>query len=66
MVRQLFIWILIIVSFICLGLDVWAFKTPEKGDTLSEIMLNMSKKYPILAFFCGLLIGHFYWPQNMD
>lgn len=53
--------------------DVWVwFKTRKdpKGDaTISKLLLNAAKKYPIVAVVfgaaIGVLAGHLWWPQHV-
>lgn len=28
---------------------------------ITQAMISMSKKYPVITFALGLLMGHFYW-----
>jgi hypothetical protein len=47
-----------------IGLDVYLAANKTKGDTISEVLLNESRKRPIIAFAAGALIGHLFWPQG--
>lgn len=44
--------------------DVWAAFTP--GATLSETMLSMGHRHPIIPFAMGVLIGHFWAGQAAE
>lgn len=48
-----------------IGYDVWLYAT--SAPTLSEQLLDLARKAPIVAFAVGLavgvLAGHLFWPQ---
>jgi len=44
--------------------DVWAAFTP--GATISEVMLSLGHKHPIIPLAMGILIGHFWWSQKAE
>jgi hypothetical protein len=51
-------------------LIVWDIKVAtnkDRGDTISEITLAASRRgwwsLPVLAWVCGILMGHLWWPQ---
>lgn len=57
---------LFVMSAASLGLVAWdivAASNKARGDTISEILLENSKKVPILAVAWGVLTGHLFWPQ---
>ena len=41
--------------------DIYAAASPEKGDTLSEVIADAARRRPIIAFGVGVLIGHWFW-----
>lgn len=52
---------------LCLGLIVYeivALNTPVDGDTISEIIWHISKRYPVVPFVGGFVAGHFWWPKR--
>ena len=56
------VWVLGIVTAGLIAFDIYAFKTPEKGDTISELILLISQ-HPVVPFIAGVLCGHLFWPQ---
>jgi len=36
------------------------------GETVSVVMLEFSKSYPIIPFLAGVACGHLFWPQVPD
>jgi len=56
-----------IIAIVTVGLiawDIYVFKTPEVGDTISEILLEWAKRNPIIPFAFGVLMGHLFWSQR--
>lgn len=61
------IWLLVIVvSFTVL--EAYAFKHPERENTLSRFVWTVGQKWPLSLVLWGMLIGglsvHFYWNWN--
>ena len=46
--------------------DVWASASGKPMDTVSEILCQWSKQFPVLPFGVGLLIGHLFWRTCID
>lgn len=47
------------------GVEVWALNTPERGDTLSELVWAMNANFgPIVALLFGVLAGHWFWQRK--
>lgn len=46
-----------------LAYDVYAIKKGGVEASISQVMLNSSKKFPLIPFLFGMLCGHFFW-QN--
>lgn len=44
--------------------DVWAAFTP--GGTVSEVMLALAHRHPVIPFAFGMLCGHFFWSQAAE
>jgi hypothetical protein len=44
--------------------DVWAAFEP--GATISERMLDMGHRHPVIPFAIGILMGHFFWSQTAE
>lgn len=60
--RKLSITIMVVTTLALIAWDIWVYITPEKGDTISEIIAFYSD-HPLLPFAFGVLIGHWFWPQ---
>jgi hypothetical protein len=43
--------------------DIYAAIAPPKGDTISEVIWSVAREHPIVAFGCGLLMGHLFWSR---
>jgi hypothetical protein len=52
-------WILIISCAGILGYEAWALFNRTPGDTISEIIWDLSKR-PLIPFVFGWLAGHFF------
>jgi len=59
--RKYIFWILLALLFAYEG---YALLTPEPGDTISEITWAVSTSAPVIAFFFGVLCGHFFWQRR--
>jgi hypothetical protein len=42
------------------GWDIFADTNKTTGDTISEIMFNLSRSAPILVVICGVVCGHLF------
>lgn len=56
-------WVLIAVSAALIGIDIYWATNAERGDTISEVILKYARKYQVIAFLFGVLMGHLLWPQ---
>lgn len=56
----------ILFSLVCLGLgyELAALVNSTEGDTISEIVWEISRR-PIVPFIFGLVMGHFFWPRYL-
>ena len=58
------IWLLLIVISFTI-LEAYAFKHPERENTLSRFIWSVGQKWPLSLVLWGMLIGglsvHFYW-----
>lgn len=56
-------WLAIFLSFALL--ERYAFKHPDRTNTLSRFMWNLGQKFPLTLFLVGVVIGglavHFWW-----
>ena len=56
-------WLLIAVTVLLVGWDIYAaFKWGYDG-TISRDILTASKNHPVIAFAIGVIAGHLFWPQ---
>ena len=55
-------WILIGAAVGLIAWDVFVYLRPPAGDTISEILLRVATKHPLLPFALGVLAGHILWP----
>jgi hypothetical protein len=44
--------------------DLTVYLTHGHEATVSAVILTTSRRYPILPFMLGVLIGHLLWPQQ--
>jgi hypothetical protein len=44
--------------------DVWAWGAGKDNETVSWIMFQWSKAWPILPLVVGVVAGHVFWPQT--
>lgn len=59
-------WVLIAVSLALIGVDFYWATNNTYGDTISEVILKYARKYQIIAFLFGVLMGHLLWPQFVN
>lgn len=58
-------WFMMLVVLVVIGYDAWACADRENRDTISSMVTESSKKYLIIPFIFGLLVGHFFWSQHL-
>jgi hypothetical protein len=56
------VWVIGLVAGIIIVFDVCMAKR-GKGDTISDVILGNSLRYPVIPFLFGVLMGHLFWPQ---
>lgn len=56
--------ILIVVGVFLIAYDFVPFHNPERGDTISEVLLLWSLHCFTLPYGIGLLCGHFFLPKD--
>lgn len=60
-------WVVGLIGFIIYFavFELYAFKHPERQNTLSRAVYNLGKSWPLSIFLLGLIVGslatHFYW-----
>lgn len=62
MSRKITIGIILGVTAILIGWDIFVAVNPPQGDTISEIIQEFATKHPVIPFAFGVLMGHFFWP----
>jgi hypothetical protein len=58
------IWLLIVTTTILIGWDIYVALTPQRGDTISEILLHTAQYASLLPAALGFLMGHLFWPRE--
>jgi hypothetical protein len=53
--------IMVLVSAILVGWDLFVATNKVKGDTISEILQQIGQSHPFVPFAFGVLLGHFFW-----
>lgn len=62
--RQRTAWVIGVIAALLIGWDIYAaFFTRGNGDTISEVLLALVQKRPVIAFLFGVVCGHLFWPQ---
>ena len=44
--------------------DIWAIATAGYDASVSVVVLDWSRRAPVLPFAVGVLVGHLFWPQS--
>lgn len=63
--KKVTISILIAAALLLIGWDVYVAANKDSGDTISEVLLWVSK-HPVLPFALGVVMGHLFWPQYRE
>jgi len=56
--------VIIVCTSVLIGWDIVVATNDESGDTISELMLAASYRYPGLGLAWGGLAGHLFWPRD--
>lgn len=59
-------WVLIAVSSGLIIADIFWATNDVEGDTISEVILKYARKYTVIPFLFGVLMGHLLWPQFVN
>lgn len=59
--RQVVLWGLIAAGLILAVVEAVAIGNKTKGDTISEIVRQTSRDWPLIPFLLGGLMAHFFW-----
>lgn len=63
--KSMVMWILLVLTIGLIGYDAYLCTNREENDTISEVITNSSKRYLLIPFLFGLLMGHFFWSQHL-
>ena len=58
--RSLTHWVIAAVACTVVLYDV----TRKRGDTVSEVLREGAKKWPIIPFAAGAVVAHFWWSES--
>jgi hypothetical protein len=56
-------YVIVVVAVFAVLFDIAAFRFGGKGATISVVLWDLSRDYPIIPFSCGLLMGHLFWRE---
>lgn len=56
--------VLAAVGAVLLGWDLFVYFSPEEGDTISAVTMDLSVRSKFLLVAIGVLLGHLLWPQR--
>ena len=55
----------LLLLFLTLGVyELLAITVMPPGLTISEQVWGATARYPVVAFFAGVLCGHFFWQRR--
>lgn len=52
--------IILVVTVGLIAYDIYAAANKKDGDTITQVILKWSTKYPVVPFVFGFLMGHFF------
>lgn len=58
--------LLLALLALLLGYEGLALGNATPGDTISEVIWELSDRWPVVPLAFGLLMGHFFWPRRQD
>lgn len=56
--------VIVVTIALLIAWDIFVAAEPQDGDTISELVLGFALKHPVIPFAFGVLMGHFFWPQE--
>jgi hypothetical protein len=59
------VWFIVALIVSVLVYDMWMATNGTAGDTISEVVLGASVRYPALPLLVGFVLGHLFWPQSV-
>jgi hypothetical protein len=66
MTKKITITILIAVTALVVGWDIYAAINSATGDTVSELLGALATKHMTLPFAIGFISGHLFWPRKTN
>lgn len=60
MTKKRVIQIIVFFTFVILLWDCFLYTDSVDRNSITQIVIDYSKQYPIIAFLLGFLMGHFY------
>lgn len=54
-------WVIVASTVLLATYDLIPVIRKGPGDSISEVMRDAARRYPIIAFAAGLLVGHWWW-----
>lgn len=46
--------------------DIWVTSRGQEHDSISSVLLEWSRHFPILPFIIGVVVGHCFWPTRSN
>lgn len=56
--------IILALSFSLAAWDLFMLANDSSGDTISEVVWDASKSWPMIPFSAGFLAGHLFWNRR--
>lgn len=56
--------LLLASAAVLIGWDIFVAANPQPGDTISEIVLDWSRRVSLVPAAFGVLMGHLFWPRK--
>lgn len=60
--RKLTIMFILACVFIIIGYDIWAVYSGGVDGTISSVIFDYSREFPLIPFAFGVLAGHLWFP----
>jgi hypothetical protein len=60
--------LLVALHFLILAVGLWDVVAAARGrhhDTISIVVMEWSRAFPIIPLILGLVLGHLFWPQHV-
>lgn len=59
---MIYVYVLLVAGL--LTYEVVALLNRKEGDTISEIHWRLARRYPVVPFGLGVLMGHLFWQAS--